>query len=57
MANGGPGTDGSQLLPHVRVRAPLDGKHTIFGQVIAGMETLKGLGSLRQRVGAPPRSS
>jgi len=52
MANGGPGTDGSQFFLTFASAHHLDGKHTIFGQVIAGMETLKALEACGSESGA-----
>lgn len=52
MANSGPGTDGSQFFLTFVKTSWLDGKHTIFGEVAQGMQTVKTLESFGSKSGA-----
>ena len=57
MANAGPGTDGSQFFLTFVETPWLDGKHTLFGEVVEGMGTVKELEKKGSPSGPAPAST
>ena len=54
-ANRGPRTDGSQFFITFKKAEELDGKHTVYGQTVEGMGTLRTLESIGSKSGKPAK--
>jgi len=55
MANSGPGTNGSQFFITLKETPWLDGRHTVFGEIVEGQTMIDSLGTVATETGDKPK--